>query len=105
MRFRKKGLFLSRLTEFKSSKFDLRYTLQQWFDRIEIRNPRIAHLLCRFIPAQCPFERDISFFGRQLVHIPAFCKLNPFYEQLVGLRFRSLSYLADQCGEDVRLYY
>jgi hypothetical protein len=33
------------------------------------------------------------------------CKLNPLYEQLVGLRFRALSYLADDCGEDVSQYF
>ena len=30
--------------------------------------------------------------------------LNPLYEQLVGLRFRALSYLADDCDEDVSEY-
>jgi hypothetical protein len=56
------------------------------------------------IPAQCPFERDINLFGRKIAHIPPLCKLNPLYEQFVGLRFRSLSYLADDCGEDVSEY-
>jgi hypothetical protein len=32
------------------------------------------------------------------------CKLNPFYEQLVGLRFKALCYLADVCGEDIAAY-
>jgi hypothetical protein len=32
------------------------------------------------------------------------CKLNPFYEQVVGIRFRSLCYLADVCGEDITAY-
>nr|WP_322505516.1 Mo-dependent nitrogenase C-terminal domain-containing protein [Chroococcidiopsis cubana] len=27
--------------------------------------------------------------------------MNPFYEQIIGLRFKCLSYLADKCGEDV----
>jgi hypothetical protein len=56
------------------------------------------------IPAQCPFERDVKLFGHKIVHIPPLCKLNPIYEQLVGLRFRALSYLADDCGEDVSPY-
>ncbi|MGC8711933.1 MAG: Mo-dependent nitrogenase C-terminal domain-containing protein [Leptodesmis sp.] len=30
--------------------------------------------------------------------------LNPFYEQLVELRFKSLMYLAEQCGEDITFY-
>jgi hypothetical protein len=70
-------------------------------DRIEIQNPNIAHFFCRLIPAQCPFERDISCCGRILFHIPPLCKLNPFYDQLAGLRFRALTYLAESCGEDI----
>ncbi len=52
------------------------------------------------IPAQCPFERDVVLFGRKIVHIPPMCKLNPLYEQLVNLRFRALTYLAER-GEEV----
>jgi Mo-dependent nitrogenase C-terminus len=37
-------------------------------------------------------------------HIPAMCKLNPAYEQLVELRFKALCFLADECGEDVTPY-
>ncbi|NJN23641.1 MAG: nitrogenase, partial [Acaryochloridaceae cyanobacterium RL_2_7] len=39
-----------------------------------------------------------------IVHIPPMCKINPLYEQLVGLRFRSLSFLADECQEDISAY-
>ena len=68
---------------------------------MDIDDPRVARFLCKMIPAQCPFERDVKLFGKKVVHIPPMCKLNPLYEQLVGLRFRSLCYLADDCGEDV----
>jgi hypothetical protein len=78
--------------------------LKQWLDRLEIRDRQLAHSLCKLIPAQCPFERDITVCGRVLFHIPPLCKLNPFYEQFVGLRFRALCYLADECGEDVTVY-
>lgn len=78
--------------------------LKQWLDRLEIRDRQLAHSLCKLIPAQCPFERDIKIWGRVLFHIPPLCKLNPFYEQFVGLRFRALCYLADECGEDVTVY-
>jgi hypothetical protein len=60
--------------------------------------------LCKLIPAQCPFERDVKFFGHTLFHIPPLCKLNPLYEEVVALRFRGLCYLADECGEDVTPY-
>ncbi|MGG6293061.1 Mo-dependent nitrogenase C-terminal domain-containing protein [Leptolyngbya sp. AN02str] len=78
--------------------------VQEWLDGLEIHDPRLARFLCKMIPPQCPFERDVVLFGKKVVHIPAMCKLNPLYEQLVGLRFRSLSYLADECGEDVSPY-
>lgn len=78
--------------------------VQDWLDQLEIQDPSVAKFLCKMIPPQCPFERDIKLFGRKIVHIPPLCKLNPLYEQLVGLRFRALSYLADDCGEDVSPY-
>lgn len=80
------------------------HPLQDWLDGLDIQDPRVARFLCKMIPAQCPFERDITLFGRKIVHIPPMCKINPLYEQLVGLRFRALSYLADKCGEDVSPY-
>ena len=78
--------------------------LRQWLDRIEIRDAETAHRLCQTIPARCPFERTISLFDRPLLSIPPLCKLNPLYEEIVGLRFRALCYLADVCGEDVSRY-
>jgi len=83
---------------------DLLAPIKEWLEQIQVRDPRLARLLCKAIPAQCPFERDVFIFGHKLVHIPAMCKLNPIYDQLVGLRFRALSYLADVCQEDVTPY-
>ncbi|MGF1575628.1 MAG: Mo-dependent nitrogenase C-terminal domain-containing protein [Cyanophyceae cyanobacterium] len=78
--------------------------LRHWMDSIEIHNPKVAHFLCRLIPPQCPFERDVTVFGRKVMHIPPMCKLNPLYDQVVNLRFRALCYLADDCREDVTKY-
>jgi len=78
--------------------------VREWLDGLDIHDPRLARFLCKMIPSQCPFERDINLFGHKVVHIPPLCKLNPLYEQLVGLRFRALSYLADECKEDVSAY-
>lgn len=78
--------------------------VRRWLDGLEIKDAKVARFLCRLIPPQCPFERDITLFGRKIVHIPPLCKLNPLYDQLVGLRFRSLTYLADECGEDITPY-
>ncbi|KAF3887425.1 MULTISPECIES: Mo-dependent nitrogenase C-terminal domain-containing protein [Nostocales] len=85
-------------------KQDLLSPVRQWLDSIEIHNAKLAHFVCKLIPAQCPFERDITLFGRKLFHIPPMCKLNPVYEEVVYLRFRALCYLADVCGEDVTAY-
>ncbi|MBF2057561.1 MAG: nitrogenase [Cyanobacterium sp. T60_A2020_053] len=78
--------------------------MKKWLDGMDIDDPRVARFLCKMIPPQCPFERDIKLFGKKIVHIPPMCKLNPLYEQLVGLRFRSLCFLADKCEEDVSKY-
>ncbi len=82
----------------------LRRSIAERLDAIEIHNAKVAHFFCRLIPAQCPFERDVCCFGRVLFHIPPLCKLNPFYQQLISLRFRALCYLADVCGEDIAAY-
>jgi tellurite resistance protein len=83
---------------------DVLKPMQEWLDHLDVNDPRLAHFLCNLIPAQCPFERDVTLFGHKLVHIPAMCKINPLYEQLVGLRFRALSYLVDDCKEDISKY-
>ena len=79
---------------------DLLNPVKEWLDHMEINDSRLANLICKVIPSQCPFERDVVLFGRKIMHIPAMCEINPLYDQLVGLRFRSLSYLADK-GEDI----
>lgn len=84
--------------------FDGLYPIRQWLNNLEINNVALAHFICRMIPTQCPFERNICLFGRTIVSIPPLCKLNPLYEEIIGLRFRALCYLADDCGEDVGCY-
>ena len=86
------------------TEIDVLQPVREWLEGLEIQDPKVAQFLCKMIPPQCPFERDVKLFGRKIVHIPPLCKLNPLYEQLVGLRFRALSYLADDCGEDVSDY-
>ena len=77
--------------------------LRRWIDQIEVRDRTFAHRVCQVIPCCCPFERTFAVLGRE-IHIPALCELNPIYDELVGLRFRSLSYLADVCEEDITRY-
>jgi hypothetical protein len=87
-----------------SQRLSLLQPLRRWLDGIEIHNPKQARFVSHMIPAQCPFERDLKIFGRTVAHIPPLCKLNPLYDQLVGLRFRALCYLVDVCGEDIQAY-
>lgn len=80
-------------------------SVRSWLDRFPIERRGLAKVICHLIPAQCPFERDIYWFGRRIAHIPPMCQINPFYEQFVGLRFRALSFLADRCGEDISQFF
>jgi Mo-dependent nitrogenase C-terminus len=82
-------------TSFILYKVDLLASIRKWLTSIEIQNSQVAQLLCRIIPASCPFERDIKLFDFTLAHIPPLCKLNPFYDQIIELRFKSLTYLAN----------
>lgn len=66
-----------------------------------------AVTICRLIPAQCPFERDV-YFGGWYIHVPPMCKLNPLYEVFVYLRFHSLCFLEDHKEEfhlNLKRYY
>ncbi|MBU6228250.1 MAG: Mo-dependent nitrogenase [Cyanobacteria bacterium REEB459] len=69
-----------------------------------VNTPDRAHKVAALIPGQCPFERDLTVLGYCIGHIPPLCKLNPFYNELVELRFRALCYLAEECGEDISVY-
>jgi hypothetical protein len=93
-----------RKSQLAQPKPDLLEPLRQRLDSLEIQNRKLAKFIARMIPAQCPFERDIIVFGRKIAHIPPMCKLNPLYNEFVGLRFRALCYLVDQCGEDIQSY-
>jgi len=88
----------------KSDHGDLLKPIRQWLKQLQIKDTKIAHKICRLIPAQCPFATKIQFFGRTIVTIPPLCKINPFYDDLMELRFRAMCYLVDDCGEDVSQY-
>ncbi|BAZ24265.1 tellurite resistance protein [Kalymmatonema gypsitolerans NIES-4073] len=93
-----------KITNLINFKINLLQRLRECLESFEIRNYKLAQFLCKLIPSRCPFERKISLFNHTILYIPPLCKLNPFYEQLVMLRFKSLVYLADECGEDVTAY-
>jgi hypothetical protein len=78
-------------------------SVRQGFESMEIHNSKVARLLCKIIPAHCPFERRIQFLQHTILYIPPLCKLNPFYDQLVELRLKSLAYIVEECGEDIKL--
>lgn len=75
--------------------------ISQWIDGIEIHSTQAALFYYRLIPAQCPFARKVSLFGHHLFTIPPLCKINPWYDDLMGLRFRASCYLVDECGMDL----
>ena len=54
--------------------------IRHWLDSVEVHNADLAHILCKLIPAQSPFERDITLFCHKVLHIPPMCKVNPLYE-------------------------
>jgi Mo-dependent nitrogenase C-terminus len=87
-----------------SHKFAFLGPLRQKLDAVEVNNSQLANWLCKLIPAQCPFARDVKIFDKTIVRIPPLCKLNPFYEQLMGLRYRALTFLADTCKQDISKY-
>jgi len=69
--------------------------LKPWLDQWDPVDPHVAALIVSLIPAQCPFEQDIVVLGRKLLHIPPMGKINPLYDQLVGLRFRRIGHLPE----------
>ena len=94
----------NRLASPKQPKIDLLSPARQWLDNMTIADSAFAHRICKMIPSQCPFEREIKILGRTLLRIPPMCKLNPLYNEVIALRFRAMCYLADTCGEDISIY-
>ncbi len=87
-----------------NSESKLLQPIRRWLESIEVNDRKLTRLLCSLIPVRCPFEREVKLFKRTVFHMPPLCRINPLYEQVVALRFKALSYLADKCGEDVALY-
>lgn len=81
-------------------KFDVFHFARVWLNKLEVHNYQLAYWLCRLIPASCPFDFAIKFWGGNVFHIPPLCKFNPLYEEVVSLRLRALCYLVDECGCD-----
>ncbi len=84
--------------------WDLLKPVRQWLAQVRITETQIAHRICKSIPSQCPFAREIKILDRTILKIPPLCKLNPLYDDLMELRFRAMCYLVDDCGEDVSQY-
>lgn len=82
--------------EFKWQRIDLLLPIKNWLDTIQIKNSITAHRLNNLIPAQCPFSRKITIFNHTILTIPPLCKLNPLYDNLMALKFRCLTYLAEE---------
>ncbi len=52
----------------------------------------LAQTYCSLIPASCPFNRSITLFNRTYT-IPPLCSINPYFDQIMNLRFKCLVYL------------
>jgi hypothetical protein len=77
--------------------------IKKKLETIEISQKETAERIVNLIPNTCPFAREIRCFNRIIFKIPPLCKLNPFYEDLMMLRFRALSFLGE-IGEDITPY-
>lgn len=73
--------------------------LESW----EIKEKEVAQKIVALIPSQCPFAKDIYWCDRKVFTIPPLCKINPFYEDLMMLRFKALCFLSE-IGEDITPY-
>lgn len=73
--------------------------LRRWLNGIGPRHAAVARLLVRLIPARCPFERDVVIAGHTLVQIPPLCRINPLFDEVSALRFRSLCLLERRQAE------
>lgn len=74
--------------------------IKKRLENLDISTKETAEKIVNLIPNTCPFAREIKIFNRLLLRIPPLCKLNPFYEDLMMLRFRALSFLCE-IGEDI----
>ncbi len=78
-------------------------TIKTRLINLEISTKETAEKIVNLIPNTCPFAKDITIFGLLIFTIPPLCKLNPFYDDLMMLRFRALSFLCE-IGEDISHY-
>lgn len=67
------------------------FQIKMRIETFEVCHPKVAQLLSK-IPASCPFSREIRLLGYTF-QIPSLCHLNPFYDSLMLLRFRALTFL------------
>jgi len=74
----------------------------QWFDALELHDPKVAQLLCKLIPARCPLrEKSSSLTTLYFIFHPC---ASWTLSTSKWLAYASrLSYLADECGEDVAI--
>ena len=67
--------------------------LRRWLSTLEISNVYVAQWICRLVPNTCSEGYDLRLLGRTWLHFPPFCKLNPFADELLELRFRAADFL------------
>lgn len=62
-------------------------------DKLARENSTVKNFI-RNLPSKCPFERQYWFKDTLVVYVPALCKFNPLFTQLMRLK-------AELCCEDI----
>lgn len=71
--------------------------LRYWLSTIEIRHIKLAQLLAK-LPGTCPFARKFQLLGHTF-SVPPLCHLNPFYNEIMELRWRAIVFLNQLDGK------
>lgn len=58
-------------------------------DKLATTNPAVAKFI-RGLPSKCPFERQLWLGDILVLHVPALCKFNPLFRQLMRIKVRLL---------------
>jgi hypothetical protein len=56
-------------------------------EKLALNNTRVGEFIAN-LPSKCPFERQYWIGDRLIMYVPALCKFNPFFRQLMRLKVR-----------------
>lgn len=70
--------------------YSLISAFKEALNNFEFTNKDRAERFVKLIPNSCPFAREVKAFGKTIVNIPPLCKINPLYEEIMMLKFRTI---------------